>query len=66
MRLSSPWLPRLPARALVIGSVDEVVAQLRPLAAMGYTDVIVRHLTDDQPKVLGSMARLAEVRRALA
>jgi alkanesulfonate monooxygenase SsuD/methylene tetrahydromethanopterin reductase-like flavin-dependent oxidoreductase (luciferase family) len=55
-----------PREALVIGSVDEVVAQLRPLAAMGYTDVIVRHLTDDQPKVLGSMARLAEVRRALA
>jgi len=55
-----------PREALVIGSVDEVAAQLRPLAAMGYTDVIVRHLTDDQPKVLGSMARLAEVRRALA
>jgi alkanesulfonate monooxygenase SsuD/methylene tetrahydromethanopterin reductase-like flavin-dependent oxidoreductase (luciferase family) len=55
-----------PREALVFGSVDEVVAQLRPLAAMGYTDVIVRHLTDDQPKVLGSMARLAEVRRALA
>ena len=52
--------------ALVIGSVDEVVAQLRPLAAMGYTDVIVRHLTDDQPKVLGSMGRLADVRQALA
>jgi alkanesulfonate monooxygenase SsuD/methylene tetrahydromethanopterin reductase-like flavin-dependent oxidoreductase (luciferase family) len=52
--------------ALVIGSVDEVVAQLRPLAGLGYTDVIVRHLTDDQRKVLGSMARLAEVRRALA
>jgi alkanesulfonate monooxygenase SsuD/methylene tetrahydromethanopterin reductase-like flavin-dependent oxidoreductase (luciferase family) len=51
--------------ALVIGSVDEVIAQLRPLAAMGYTDVIVRHLTDDQPRVLGSMARLAEVRRAV-
>ena len=55
-----------PREALVIGSVDEVVAQLRPLAGLGYTDVIVRHLTDDQPKVLGSMARLAEVRRALA
>jgi alkanesulfonate monooxygenase SsuD/methylene tetrahydromethanopterin reductase-like flavin-dependent oxidoreductase (luciferase family) len=55
-----------PREALVCGSVDEVVAQLRPLGAMGYTDVIVRHLTDDQPKVLGSMARLAEVRRALA
>ena len=54
-----------PRESLVIGSVDEVVAQLRPLAAMGYTDVIVRHLTDEQPKVLSSMARLAEVRRAL-
>src|SRR5262249_36412914 len=43
-----------PREALVFGSVEEVVAQLRPLAAMGYTDVIVRHLTDDQPKVLGS------------
>ena len=54
-----------PRESLVIGSVDEVVAQLRPLAAMGYTDVIVRHLTDEQPKVMGSMARLADVRRAL-
>ncbi len=52
--------------SLVIGDVSEVVGQIRPLASMGYTDVIVRHLTDDQPKVLGSMARLAEVRRALA
>jgi alkanesulfonate monooxygenase SsuD/methylene tetrahydromethanopterin reductase-like flavin-dependent oxidoreductase (luciferase family) len=55
-----------PRESLVIGDVREVVAQIRPLASMGYTDVIVRHLTDDQPKVLGSMARLAEVRRALA
>jgi alkanesulfonate monooxygenase SsuD/methylene tetrahydromethanopterin reductase-like flavin-dependent oxidoreductase (luciferase family) len=55
-----------PRESLVIGSIDEVAAQLRPLAAMGYTDIIVRHLTDDQPKVLGSLARLAEVRRALA
>jgi alkanesulfonate monooxygenase SsuD/methylene tetrahydromethanopterin reductase-like flavin-dependent oxidoreductase (luciferase family) len=55
-----------PREALVFGSVDEVAARLRPLAALGYTDVIVRHLTGDQPKVLGSMARLGEVRRALA
>jgi alkanesulfonate monooxygenase SsuD/methylene tetrahydromethanopterin reductase-like flavin-dependent oxidoreductase (luciferase family) len=54
-----------PRESLVIGDVREVVAQIRPLASMGYTDVIVRHLTNDQPKVLGSMARLAEVRRAL-
>ena len=32
---------------------------------MGYTDVLVRHLTTDQAKVLGSLKRLAEVRAAL-
>ena len=47
------------------GSVDEVAESFPALAAMGYSDVIVRHLTDDQPKVLGSLARLAEVRAAL-
>ena len=54
------------ASALVAGTIGEVVARFRELGAMGYTDVIVRHLTDDQPKVLASFARLAEVRRALA
>jgi hypothetical protein len=33
---------------------------------MGYTDVIIRHIVDDQPKVLASYARLAEVRQAVA
>ncbi|HVQ75444.1 MAG TPA: LLM class flavin-dependent oxidoreductase [Candidatus Binatia bacterium] len=51
--------------ALVVGAVDEVAARLRDLGAMGYTDVIVRHVVDDQAKVLGSMSRLAKVRRAL-
>ena len=51
--------------ALVAGTVDEVVTRFRDLGDMGYTDVIVRHLTDDQPKVLASFERLAEVRRAL-
>jgi len=51
--------------ALVAGTIDEVVARFRDLAAMGYTDVIVRHLTNDQPRVLGSMARLESVRKAL-
>jgi alkanesulfonate monooxygenase SsuD/methylene tetrahydromethanopterin reductase-like flavin-dependent oxidoreductase (luciferase family) len=55
-----------PPEALVYGTVDEVVEKFRALGAMGYTDVIVRHLTDDQPRVLGSLARLAEVRAALA
>jgi alkanesulfonate monooxygenase SsuD/methylene tetrahydromethanopterin reductase-like flavin-dependent oxidoreductase (luciferase family) len=55
----------MPASAPIAGSVDEVVRRFRALGALGYTDVIVRHLTDDQPKVLGSLARLAEVRAAL-
>jgi alkanesulfonate monooxygenase SsuD/methylene tetrahydromethanopterin reductase-like flavin-dependent oxidoreductase (luciferase family) len=51
--------------ALVFGSVATVIAAFRTLAEMGYTDVIVRHVTDDHPKVLGSLARLREVRAAL-
>ncbi len=52
--------------ALVWGGVDDVVARFRELGEMGYMDVIVRHLTNDQPKVLDSLGRLAEVRSALA
>lgn len=52
-------------KALCWGSIAEVVEKLRALAPLGYTDVIARHLTDDHPKVLGSLARLAEVRKAL-
>jgi hypothetical protein len=49
----------------VVGTIDQVTQRFRALATMGYTDVIVRHLIDEQPKVLASLARLAEVRRAL-
>jgi alkanesulfonate monooxygenase SsuD/methylene tetrahydromethanopterin reductase-like flavin-dependent oxidoreductase (luciferase family) len=52
--------------ALVIGTIDEVVTRFRALGALGYTDVIVRHVTDEQPAVLASLARLAEVRKALS
>ena len=52
--------------ALVWGSVEQVTEKFRALAAMGYTDVIVRHLTDSQADVLGSLERLARVRDALA
>ena len=51
--------------ALVAGTIDEVVRSFRDLGAMGYTDVIVRHLIDDQPKVLDSLRRLEQVRLAL-
>lgn len=52
--------------ALTFGDVEEVAQQLRAYAAMGYTDIIVRHLVDDQDLVLASMRRLGEVRRLLA
>jgi alkanesulfonate monooxygenase SsuD/methylene tetrahydromethanopterin reductase-like flavin-dependent oxidoreductase (luciferase family) len=52
--------------ALVVGTVDEVTEAFRALGAMGYTDVIVRHVVDDQPRVLASLGRLAEVRKRLA
>jgi alkanesulfonate monooxygenase SsuD/methylene tetrahydromethanopterin reductase-like flavin-dependent oxidoreductase (luciferase family) len=56
----------IPAEALVAGSVDEVAEQFRSFGELGYTDILVRHLSNDQPKVLGSLERLAAVRAALA
>ena len=55
-----------PAEALIAGSVDEVAEQFRTFGEIGYTDILVRHLTNDQPKVLGSLERLAAVCAALA
>jgi alkanesulfonate monooxygenase SsuD/methylene tetrahydromethanopterin reductase-like flavin-dependent oxidoreductase (luciferase family) len=52
-------------RALVAGSIDEVTAEFAALGEIGYTDVVVRHLVNDQPKVLASLGRLERVRRAL-
>lgn len=54
------------AEALVAGTVDQVAEQFRTFAELGYTDIVVRHLTNDQPNVLGSLERLAAVRAALA
>jgi len=56
----------MPAEALIAGSVDEVAEQFRSFGEIGYTDILVRHLTNDQPKVLGSLERLAAVRAAVA
>ena len=55
-----------PADGLIAGSVDEVAEQFRTFGEIGYTHILVRHLTNDQPKVLGSLERLAAVRAALA
>jgi alkanesulfonate monooxygenase SsuD/methylene tetrahydromethanopterin reductase-like flavin-dependent oxidoreductase (luciferase family) len=56
----------MPPEALIAGSVDEVAERFRSFEEIGYTDILVRHLTNDQPKVLGSLQRLAAVRTALA
>jgi alkanesulfonate monooxygenase SsuD/methylene tetrahydromethanopterin reductase-like flavin-dependent oxidoreductase (luciferase family) len=55
----------IPAEALITGSIDEVAAHFHTCRELGYTDVIVRHLTNDQPKVLGSLERLEKVRAAM-
>jgi alkanesulfonate monooxygenase SsuD/methylene tetrahydromethanopterin reductase-like flavin-dependent oxidoreductase (luciferase family) len=56
----------IPAEALIAGSVDEVAERFRSFANIGYTEISVRHLTNDQPKVLASLERLAAVRAAVA
>ena len=53
------------AEALIAGPIDKVAEQFRTFGEIGYTDILVRHLTNDQPKVLGSLERLAAVRSAL-
>lgn len=55
-----------PTEALIAGSVDEVAERFRSFAEFGYTEILVRHLTNDQPKVLRSLERLAKVRAAIA
>ena len=43
----------IPAEALIAGSVEEVIEQFRSFGKLGYTDILVRHLTNDQPKGFG-------------
>jgi alkanesulfonate monooxygenase SsuD/methylene tetrahydromethanopterin reductase-like flavin-dependent oxidoreductase (luciferase family) len=51
--------------ACTYGSTEQVAERLEEYGAMGYTDVIVRHLAEDQAEVLKSYERLAAVRGAL-
>ena len=52
--------------ASTYGDVAEVRDRFAEYAAMGYTDIIVRHLTDEQSQVLGSIRRLQRLRELLA
>jgi alkanesulfonate monooxygenase SsuD/methylene tetrahydromethanopterin reductase-like flavin-dependent oxidoreductase (luciferase family) len=48
--------------ACTYGATNEVAERFREYAAMGYTDIIVRHLAEDHREVLASFERLARVR----
>jgi alkanesulfonate monooxygenase SsuD/methylene tetrahydromethanopterin reductase-like flavin-dependent oxidoreductase (luciferase family) len=52
--------------ACTYGSPDEVAESFAGLAAMGYDEVVIRHLAEDQTEVLRSFERLAEVKRLVA
>jgi len=54
-----------PPDACVYGSVDQVTEKLGVLAEIGFDHVSVRSLVPDQQSALGSIERLAEVRRQL-
>jgi alkanesulfonate monooxygenase SsuD/methylene tetrahydromethanopterin reductase-like flavin-dependent oxidoreductase (luciferase family) len=51
--------------ALVAGNVEQVATQFAEYAAMGYTEIVVRHFSTDQAAVVRSIELLAEVRAAL-
>lgn len=52
--------------ALVVGGPERVADEFRRLAALGFTDVVVRHLAGDQADVLASFEQLAEARHLVA
>jgi alkanesulfonate monooxygenase SsuD/methylene tetrahydromethanopterin reductase-like flavin-dependent oxidoreductase (luciferase family) len=52
--------------ALLIGSPATVAEQLAPYAALGFTDVIVRHIPAPEPRILESIALLAETAELVA
>lgn len=54
-----------PPDATVVGDVDQVTAAFQRYFAMGYTDIIIRNLVDDQAKALASIGRLVAVKTHL-
>ena len=69
-RVAEPVIGRgyrgLRPEVLVVGGPERVADEFRRLAALGFSDVLVRHLADDQREVLASFERLADVRRLVA
>ncbi|XOV84865.1 MAG: LLM class flavin-dependent oxidoreductase [bacterium] len=55
-----------PDEALVAGSVAEVADELSRFGNAGFTDIIVRNMSEDQGEALATIERLAEVKKQLA
>ena len=51
--------------SLLAGSVEEVAAELKQFADLGYTDVIMRNMSPRQEDALATIERLADVKAAL-
>lgn len=56
----------MPAEALIIGTVEQAAETMKTYEAMGYGEIVIRHLVDEQAEVLASYERLAEVRRLVS
>jgi alkanesulfonate monooxygenase SsuD/methylene tetrahydromethanopterin reductase-like flavin-dependent oxidoreductase (luciferase family) len=54
------------AEIAIAGGPETAAAQIARLSEAGFTDVIVRHLADDQGEVLDSIERLAAVQQLVA
>jgi alkanesulfonate monooxygenase SsuD/methylene tetrahydromethanopterin reductase-like flavin-dependent oxidoreductase (luciferase family) len=54
-----------PPTAPVVGGPDDVAERFAALGALGFDEVLVRHLADDQDEVLMSIGRLRGVREAV-
>jgi alkanesulfonate monooxygenase SsuD/methylene tetrahydromethanopterin reductase-like flavin-dependent oxidoreductase (luciferase family) len=66
IRAASAGYRGMQASALVIGTPDEVAAEFRSLAALGFTEVVIRQLAEDHEDALASYRGLAEVHAAVA
>ncbi len=55
-----------PEEALVAGSAMEVADELGRFGDTGFTDIIVRNMSQDQGEALATIERLAEVKKLLA
>lgn len=70
MRVAEPVLAAgyrgFPREACTAGDAEEVAEAFADLGAMGFTDVIVRQLADEQRDALDSIARLARVQELVA